>query len=308
MATLSHRRSAVQVVSNSLLGPAASYRVTVLPVGGQANGASSSSPITVHAGHGVAAGDKIVVISGGALVANSFRAVSGTPGATSIAYSGGNIAISDGDYIVTLGPDGGTTTPSYDESTVLIYTDMAGDGAAITVPAKATVVTNTQGEYDYWVSVKTVWELIRNAAGAIVELDVDPFGVGGEVTVTLGNVVKFEGATNDAYETTLIVADPTADRTITLPNSTGTVALTSDLTPYMPLAGGTVTGNSTLGDASTDVFTFVGRAVVRLLAGDPTSGGGQAGTRGELARYNDILYIKTTGDGTDTNWAKVGGQ
>ena len=41
--------------------------------------------------------------------------------------------------------------------------------------------------------------------------------------------IIFEGATADAFETTLIVTDPTADRTITLPNSSGTVALTSDV-------------------------------------------------------------------------------
>ena len=35
--------------------------------------------------------------------------------------------------------------------------------------------------------------------------------------------IIFEGATDNAYETTLSVADPTADRTITLPNETGTV-------------------------------------------------------------------------------------
>jgi hypothetical protein len=44
-----------------------------------------------------------------------------------------------------------------------------------------------------------------------------------------GSVV-FEGATADAFETTLAVTDPTADRTITFPDSTGTVALTSDIT------------------------------------------------------------------------------
>ncbi len=37
--------------------------------------------------------------------------------------------------------------------------------------------------------------------------------------------IVFEGATDDAYETTLTVTDPTADRTITLPNLTGTVSL-----------------------------------------------------------------------------------
>jgi hypothetical protein len=41
--------------------------------------------------------------------------------------------------------------------------------------------------------------------------------------------LRFEGSTDDDFETTLTVANPTADRTITLPNSTGTVALTSQL-------------------------------------------------------------------------------
>ena len=39
-------------------------------------------------------------------------------------------------------------------------------------------------------------------------------------------VIKFEGATDNDYETTLTVVDPTADRTITLPNETGTVITT----------------------------------------------------------------------------------
>ena len=55
--------------------------------------------------------------------------------------------------------------------------------------------------------------------------------------------ITFEGATDDAHETTLTVEDPTADRTITLPNVTGTVVTTGDtgtVTGTM-LADGTVT-------------------------------------------------------------------
>jgi hypothetical protein len=45
-------------------------------------------------------------------------------------------------------------------------------------------------------------------------------------TVTVPTSIVFEGATADAYETTLTVVDPTdEDRTITLPNASGTVAL-----------------------------------------------------------------------------------
>ena len=43
------------------------------------------------------------------------------------------------------------------------------------------------------------------------------------VTMSANNAVVFEGATADAHETTLTVVDATADRTITLPNVSGTV-------------------------------------------------------------------------------------
>jgi hypothetical protein len=51
----------------------------------------------------------------------------------------------------------------------------------------------------------------------------------GPLELGAGVSIVFEGATADAFETVLTCADPTADRTITLPNLTGTVALTSDL-------------------------------------------------------------------------------
>ena len=56
---------------------------------------------------------------------------------------------------------------------------------------------------------------------------------GGTVTgqVLIGNTgsLVFEGSTIDAYETTLTVADPTSsDKTITFPDTTGTVITTGD--------------------------------------------------------------------------------
>lgn len=49
-----------------------------------------------------------------------------------------------------------------------------------------------------------------------------------QTQVNVQNAFVFEGATADAYETTLTITDPTADRTITLPNITGTVITTGD--------------------------------------------------------------------------------
>ena len=44
-------------------------------------------------------------------------------------------------------------------------------------------------------------------------------------TISIQNAFVFEGATDDAHETTLTTVDPTADRTISLPNATGTIVL-----------------------------------------------------------------------------------
>ncbi len=57
--------------------------------------------------------------------------------------------------------------------------------------------------------------------------------------------VTFEGATADAYETTLTVTDPTADRTITLPNETGTVLTTATSIANSNLANSSITIGST---------------------------------------------------------------
>jgi hypothetical protein len=43
------------------------------------------------------------------------------------------------------------------------------------------------------------------------------------VTMEAANAIIFEGATADVHETTLTIVDPTADRTINLPNQSGTV-------------------------------------------------------------------------------------
>jgi len=57
-----------------------------------------------------------------------------------------------------------------------------------------------------------------------------------------GSGVIFEGATADSYETILTVTDPTADRTITLPNLSGTVMVNSDFTAKGHILVGTGAG------------------------------------------------------------------
>ena len=49
------------------------------------------------------------------------------------------------------------------------------------------------------------------------------------VAVAEDGNITFEGATNDGFQTTLTVVDPTADRTVTIPDSTGTLLMTGAL-------------------------------------------------------------------------------
>ena len=52
---------------------------------------------------------------------------------------------------------------------------------------------------------------------------------GAQMSLTSGGIT-FEGATNDQFETVLTVTDPTADRTLTLPDESGTLVTSSSLT------------------------------------------------------------------------------
>ena len=115
-----------------------------------------------------------------------------------------------------LGVTNGTTTPALTISTGT--TSAVGvlqltDGVA---SSSTTTAATPNG-------VKTAYDLAALAmpkAGGIFS---------GQVMIGNTGSLVFEGPTDDAFETTLSLADPTADRTITLPNSSGTVALTSQL-------------------------------------------------------------------------------
>ena len=72
---------------------------------------------------------------------------------------------------------------------------------------------------------KTLEELVTEYNN--LRSDVSAVTFAGLLTAA-NSILVFEGATEDAYETSLTVVDPTADRTITLPNVTGTVVTTGN--------------------------------------------------------------------------------
>jgi hypothetical protein len=80
------------------------------------------------------------------------------------------------------------------------------------------------------------------------------------------NSIVFEGSSADAFETTLSVADPTADQTITLPNITGTVVTTGDTsTVTNTMLAGSIANNKLVNSSVTldgVVVSLGGSAVI----------------------------------------------
>ena len=77
------------------------------------------------------------------------------------------------------------------------------------------------------------------------------------VTMNAANAIVFEGATADAYETTLTIEDPTADRTVVIPNVGGTLAvlaadsdtaITATPAELNLIDGGTARGTTAIAD------------------------------------------------------------
>lgn len=74
-----------------------------------------------------------------------------------------------------------------------------------------------------------------------------------DATPVFNSSILFEGSSSDAFETTITVVNPTADRTITIPNITGTLITTSDTeTVSNTMLAGSITGGKLLDDAITE--------------------------------------------------------
>jgi hypothetical protein len=112
--------------------------------------------------------------------------------------------------------DSGTIAIDLDSETLTIAggtgINTTGSSNTITIAIDSTVATKTGTET---LENKTLTSPTINSP-TITNLTATT------LTLTDSSIV-FEGATADAHETTLTVVDPTADRTLTLPNETGTL-------------------------------------------------------------------------------------
>ena len=182
--------------------------------------ASISTSFTVDADSG-----SDLTISGG----DTFTIVGGT-GLTSVASATDTLTLNLDNTAVTAGSYGGAA--SVGSFTV----DAQGRlTAASSTTIEIALGTNTSGNY---VATITGGTGVTSSAATTGEGTTHSLSIGQDVatsasvtfaglTLNSGSMV-FEGATADDFETTLAVTDPTADRTVTLPDATGTVALTNN--------------------------------------------------------------------------------
>ena len=110
--------------------------------------------------------------------------------------------------------------------------------AASSLEAGELAMNVTEGKFYTKTSGGVVKEM--GGAGSVTLQDVTTNGATttNDILLDQGANIIFEGNLANAFETTLTVAEPTADRTITLPNQSGTLAMDGDALAYSIVFGG----------------------------------------------------------------------
>ena len=138
-----------------------------------------------------------------------------------------------------LAPKSGTNLTFNSSSGLLTATAFAGDITGdVTGTSSLVTVTDSNANTAFPVVFNNESNALLDDTGAFTynpnsgTLSVANLVVSGTQTISNetvqvveNNTILFEGATDDTNETKLTVVDPTADRTISLPNATGTVVL-----------------------------------------------------------------------------------
>ena len=174
---------------------------------------------------GVTAG---TVAASKAVVVDSNKDISSFRNVTATTFIG-NVDAVDGDFDGTLEADA-ITVAGTALSSVIAGTTVANATLAATV-----TVTDSTANTNFPVVFHDESNALLDDTGALRynpstgELLVPKLTVAGTtttvdtVTMNASNAIIFEGATADAHETTLTIVDPTGDRTINLPNVSGTI-------------------------------------------------------------------------------------
>ena len=201
--------------------------------------------------------------------------------------------------------------------TTLAFTDPTADRTYTLPDNTGGVVLDTHTQT---LSAKTFTSPVINAG---------TFGGAFTGTMTMNGVILagasplvFEGASDDAHETTLAIVDPTTDRTVTIPNATDTLigkATTDTLTnKSVDLGDNTLTGtvtefNSALQSASFATLAGSNTLTNKTFTSPTINGGTMSGsftgtmdiTGTVLSGASPLVFEGATADAHETTWAFV---
>ena len=164
---------------------------------------------------------------------------------------------SDGNAGQFLSTDGSGTLSFAD----LSLGDLTITGSTISAPSNADLTLTPGGTGGVVASGIKISGTTLSSSDSTVITIAEVLDVEGNINVGEDASIVFEGATDNGFETTLTVQDPTAASTITIPNKPGTLATTSDTsfpnstTPTHPAASGDADLGSNLTDSIVDAFS-----------------------------------------------------
>ena len=207
-----------------------------------------------------------------------------------------NTAISDADVATLAGTETLTnktlTSPVINTPTGITKTDVGLANLDNTSDANKPVSTATQTALDLKANLANpTFTGTVNAAALTLSGDLTVNGTTTTVnstTVNVTNAFVFEGTTADAFETTLTVTDPTADRTITLPDAAGTVQLrVADVDDTeIGYLNGVTSAIQTQLDGKVDESLFDAKGDILVASADNTPAKLGVGTNGYILTAN----------------------
>ena len=119
-------------------------------------------------------------------------------------------------------------------------------------------------------------------------------GAANSIKITLGDII-FEGSTADANETILTAADASGgDKTLTLPNETGTILTTASSIANSNLANNTITFGSTSAGLGSTQANILG--LTRLESGEIVSGSSAGAANSITLASGNITFEGSTAD------------
>ena len=239
--------------------------------------ASISTSFTVDADSGtdltISGGDTFTIVGGTGLTSVASATDTLTLNLDNTAVTGGSYGSASSVGTFTVDAQGRLTAAGSTTIEIALGTNTSGSYVTSLVAGTGVTLSNNSGEG----ATPTV------AIGQSVETTASPSFNG--LNLNAAGTIIFEGTTDDGFETTLSAGDPTGDRTITLPDVTGTVALTNNklsafaATSSAELAGvlsdETGTGALVFADTPTLVTPNIGAATGTslTLSGDLTVNG-----------------------------------